>query len=114
MDERPLIVEERNRVRDRRGDLIFGRASRSALGTLVDHSSRCLRLIRLPVGQGAEAFVAARGCGSRRATAGGEISLTWDQGSEMARTTCWPACWSAACLFSLTRPVHGSMPRIEH
>jgi IS30 family transposase len=85
IDERPLIVEERSRVGDWEGDLILGRASRSALGTLVDRSSRCLRLIRLPAGHGAEAFAAAAAAVLAELPPEARMTLTWDQGSEMAR-----------------------------
>jgi IS30 family transposase len=107
IDERPLIVEERSRVGDWKGDLIVGRASRSALGNLVDRSSRCLRLIRLPAGHGAEAFAAAGRCSSRRATAGPGI-----RAARWPATTCWPACWSTVCSL-LTRPVRGSGLRMK-
>jgi IS30 family transposase len=59
IDVRSLIVETRSRIGDWEGDLIVGRASRSAIGTLMDRTSRCRRLIRLPAGHTAEAFAAA-------------------------------------------------------
>jgi transposase, IS30 family len=65
--------------------LILGRASRSALGTLVDRSSRCLRLIWLPAGHGAEAFAAAAAAVLAELPPEARMTLTWDQGSEMAR-----------------------------
>jgi IS30 family transposase len=51
---RPAVVEERARIGDREGDLIVGRASRSAIGTLVDRRTGYLRLVHLPDGHSAE------------------------------------------------------------
>ena len=48
---RPPIVETRTRIGDWEGDLIFGKHSRSAIGTLVDRTSRSVRLIHLSYGQ---------------------------------------------------------------
>jgi transposase, IS30 family len=51
---RPAVVEERARIGDWEGDLIVGRASRSAIGTLVDRRTGYLRLVHLPDGHSAE------------------------------------------------------------
>ena len=48
---RPPIVETRTRIGDWEGDLIVGKHSRSAIGTLVDRTSRSVRLIHLSYGQ---------------------------------------------------------------
>jgi transposase, IS30 family len=82
---RPPIVETRTRVGDWEGDLIVGKHSRSAIGTLVDRTSRTVRLIHLPHGHNAEAFTDA--CARVLATLPdvARRTLTWDQGSEMAR-----------------------------
>jgi len=42
IDQRPVVVEHRTRIGDWEGDLIVGRMSRSAIGTLVDLISRLL------------------------------------------------------------------------
>ena len=67
------------------GDLITGSANRSAIGTLVERTTRYLLLMHLPDGHGAEqvrdalvAAVAVLPASLRR-------SLTWDQGVEMSR-----------------------------
>ena len=80
---RPPIVETRKRIGDW-DDLIVGKHSRSAIGTMVDRISRSVRLIHLPSGHSAEAFADAfgRACGPAGCRA---ADLTWDQGSEMAR-----------------------------
>jgi hypothetical protein len=54
IDRRPAIVEDRVRISDWEGDLIVGRMSQSAIGTLVDPTSRYLRLVQLPGGHRAE------------------------------------------------------------
>jgi IS30 family transposase len=67
------------------GDLITGSANRSAIGTLVERTTRYLLLLHLPDGHGAEQVrdalvdaVAVLPSRLRR-------SLTWDQGVEMSR-----------------------------
>ncbi len=82
--KRPAIVEARTRIGDWEGDLIIGRLSRSAIGTLVDRTSRYVKLVHLPDGhsaaqlrEGMQIVMATVPAGSRR-------TLTWDQGSEMA------------------------------
>lgn len=82
---RPPIVEARTRIGDWEGDLIVGKHSRSAIGTLVDRTSRAVRLIHLPHGHSAEAFVDAFGHVLARLPDLARRTLTWDQGSEMAR-----------------------------
>jgi IS30 family transposase len=82
---RPEIVETRTRIGDWEGDLIVGRQSRSAIGTLVDRTSRVVRLIHLPNGHGAEAFVEAVTPVLAKLPDHARMTLTWDQGSEMAR-----------------------------
>ena len=67
------------------GDLIIGSASGSAIGTLVERSTRYVMLVHLPNGHSAENVrdglvdtIATLPVHLRR-------SLTWDQGTEMAR-----------------------------
>jgi len=82
---RPPIVEARTRIGDWEGDLIVGKHSRSAIGTLVDRTSRAVRLIHLSCGHGAEAFTAAFADVLGALPEAARRTLTWDQGSEMAR-----------------------------
>jgi transposase, IS30 family len=82
---RPDIVETRTRIGDWEGDLIVGRSSRSAIGTLVCRSSRLLRLVHLPNGHCADALVAAIRPVLEAIPVEARCTLTWDQGSEMAR-----------------------------
>lgn len=82
---RPAIVETRTRIGDWEGDLIVGKHSRSAIGTLVDRTSRSVRLIYLPQGHRAEAFTDAVDHVLVKLPDAARRTLTWDQGSEMAR-----------------------------
>jgi transposase, IS30 family len=89
--DRPLAVLERGRVGDFEGDLIAGRYGRSVIGTLVDRSSRYLRLVHVPAGpretgwRGGHAFAAALAAAVTGLPSRARLSLTWDQGVEMAR-----------------------------
>jgi len=84
IDERPAEVDDRLEAGHWEGDLITGPSNRSAIGTLVERTTRFVLLVHLPDNHTAEAtrtgVVAAMGglpAGLRR-------TLTWDQGSEMA------------------------------
>jgi IS30 family transposase len=84
IDQRPPVALERGRVGDWEGDLIVGRMSQSAIGTLVDRRSRYLRLIHLPCGHRAEQLLEALDAILDTIPAALRLTLTWDQGSEMA------------------------------
>jgi IS30 family transposase len=84
IEHRPLVALERGRVGDWEGDLIVGRSSRSAIGTLVERRSRYLRLIHLPRGHSAEQLLEALNAVLDTIPAAALRTLTWDQGSEMA------------------------------
>jgi transposase, IS30 family len=78
------VVDERSRVGDWEGDLITGRGGLSAIGTLVCRRSRYIKLIHLPGRRTAEELIV----GIRQTVAqmpeSVRLTLTWDQGSEMA------------------------------
>ena len=84
IDARPLVVEDRRRIGDWEGDLIVGRMSQSAIGTLVDRRSRYVRLVHLPDGHSAERCRSALEPVLASLPAPARLTLTWDQGSEMA------------------------------
>jgi IS30 family transposase len=84
LDHRPATAEQRVRVGDWEGDLLVGRMSRSAIGTLVDRTSRYLKLVHLPAGHSAEQLWLALTEVMRRLPQQARLTLTWDQGSEMA------------------------------
>jgi len=79
------VVEQRTRVGDFQGDLIIGRGGASSIGTLVDRASRFIRLVRLPATRSGEDFAAALLAGLAGIPAERLLTLTWDQGTEMAR-----------------------------
>jgi IS30 family transposase len=83
--QRPLEVLVRNRPGHWEGDLIVGRGNRSAIGTLVERHSRYTRLVHSPAGHDADSVYVAL---SRLLLSLPDplgLTLTWDQGGEMAR-----------------------------
>ncbi|MFI1358314.1 IS30 family transposase [Streptomyces sp. NPDC020898] len=85
ISHRPDELNDRQIAGSWEGDLIVGKNNRSAIGTLVDRSTRYVKLLHLPGGRGAEqvrdALVHALG----DLPAELARSVTWDQGSEMSR-----------------------------
>jgi IS30 family transposase len=84
ISERPAEVADRAVPGHWEGDLITGKKNQSAVGTLVERTSRLVLLLHLPKGDhGANAVEAAMK--EAIATLPGELvrSITWDQGSEM-------------------------------
>lgn len=81
---RPAVVEERSRLGDWEGDLVVGQLSRSAVATLVDRRSGFLRLVHLPSGHRSEQLVTALSAAMAPVPERLRLTLTWDQGSEMA------------------------------
>jgi IS30 family transposase len=84
ISERPAEAQDRAVPGHWEGDLIMGRKNQSAIGTLVERSTRFALLLHLPDGteapQVAQAMITAVGAlpqALRR-------SLAWDQGHEMA------------------------------
>jgi hypothetical protein len=65
------------------GDLIMGRANRSAIGTLVERTTRTVALVHLPTGHNGKQMKDALAKQLSAFPAHLARSLTWDQGSEM-------------------------------
>jgi IS30 family transposase len=83
LEHRPAAVEQRVRVGDWEGGLLVGRSSQSAIGTLVDRTSRYLKLIHLPAGTAPNSSGSLHP-GHDDLPQQARLTLTWDQGSEMA------------------------------
>jgi IS30 family transposase len=84
ISERPSEVEDRAIPGHWEGDLLMGKAGKSAIGTLVERSSRYVVLVSLPDGRTAPHVRAALTRQLTRLPAELRRTLTWDQGKEMA------------------------------
>jgi len=84
ISERPPEVEDRAIPGHWEGDLLTGKNKKSAIGTLVERSSRYVILLHLPNGHGAEEVEKAITAATQELPETLRRSLTWDQGSEMA------------------------------
>ena len=82
--ERPPEAEDRAVPGHWEGDLIIGKGCRSAIGVLVERSSRYVILLHLPHGRTAEDVRAALTRQVSKLPAELRRTLTWDQGKEMA------------------------------
>src|SRR5262245_15569333 len=82
--QRPFHPDDRSQAGHWEGDIIVGKEQRSAIGTLVERQTRTVRLLHLPQRDGDTLHAALK-------VRMGDLppsllrSITWDQGSEMAR-----------------------------
>jgi IS30 family transposase len=84
--QRRFLPEDRSQAGHWEGDLIIGKSQRSAIGTLVERQTRLVRLLHLPLRDG-HALHQALMARMRDLPRGLLRSITWDQGTEMARHT---------------------------
>jgi transposase, IS30 family len=98
ISERPPEVEDRAVPGHWEGDLIIGKDGGSAIGTLVERSSRFVMLLHLPRDHGAEQVRDAMITAMQALPDALRRSLTWDQGIELAR--------HAEITFALDMPVY--------
>jgi IS30 family transposase len=85
IDDRPAEVAGRQVPGHWEGDLVIGKGGKSAMGTLVERVSRFLCPVALPDGHDADSVKDALFDAVKDLPAHLRKSLTWDQGTEMAR-----------------------------
>ena len=84
ISERPAEADDRAVPGHWEGDLILGTGNTSAIGTLVERSTRFVMLLHLPTGHDALTVAQAMTQAMGALPAHLRRSLTWDQGREMA------------------------------
>jgi IS30 family transposase len=85
ISERPAEAEDRAVPGHWEGDLIIGKDCRSAVGTLVERTTRYLMLLHLPEGRDAHLVEQAMRRAVTALPADLARTVTWDQGIEMSR-----------------------------
>ena len=82
--QRPFQPEDRSQAGHWEGDLIIGKDQGSAIGTLAELETRMVRLLPMPSRDSATRHTALK---ARMADLPAMLlrSITWDQGTEMAR-----------------------------
>lgn len=84
ISERPAEADDRAVPGHWEGDLIMGKENKSAIGTLVERTTRFVLLLHLPDGHSASAVADAMTEAMSNMPATLRRTLAWDQGREMA------------------------------
>jgi IS30 family transposase len=84
ISDRPAEAEDRAVPGHWEGDLIIGGNLKSAVGTLVERTTRYVLLLHLPAGRDAHLVEQAMRQAISTLPAGLTRTITWDQGKEMA------------------------------
>jgi IS30 family transposase len=82
--DRPAEADDRAVPGHWEGDLVLGAMNRSAVGTLVERTTRFVMLLHLPDGREAEKVNAAMQSAITSLPEQLQRSITWDQGREMS------------------------------
>jgi transposase, IS30 family len=85
ISDRPPVATDRAVPGHWEGDLLMGKNGKSAIGTLVERSTRYVMLFRLPRNRGAEEVRTAMTKVITTLPESLRRTLTWDQGHEMAQ-----------------------------
>jgi len=83
ISDRPAEADDRSVPGHWEGDLILGSACKSAVGTLVERSTRFTLLLHLPADHGVTAVTDAMIAAMRDLPAHLRRSITWDRGAEI-------------------------------
>ncbi|GIF44237.1 IS30 family transposase [Actinoplanes xinjiangensis] len=97
--DRPGTAEDRALPGHWEGDLIMGAHNRTAIGTLVERTTRYVLLVHLPQGRNAAHFRDRLITTFSALPAGLRQSLAWDQGVEMGRHAEFTAATSTPVYF---------------
>ena len=107
-DDRPEEVDDRRVPGHWEGDLIIGAHGTSAAATLVERTTRFVTILALPLGKNSESLCDVLIDHINTIPDVMRGSLTWDQGSEMARHAALTLATDMKMCFRLVLVLHGN------